>query len=187
MGIHSQINIENDQALMDAVRSGKTSALEHIYVKNYPMIRDYILKNSGSEIDAKDIFQDAMIVLHEKIMDPQFLLSSKISSFLYAISKNLWLKHLRAVKKAPEHRIQEDDQFADEIVDTYKEQESRLDRVLKNLALLGQSCQRILELFFFQKASMQEIANEMGYTNEANAKNQKYKCMKKLKQKLGVG
>jgi predicted DNA-binding protein YlxM (UPF0122 family) len=39
----------------------------------------------------------------------------------------------------------------------------------------------ILEDYYLHKKSMQEIAEKFGYTNAENAKNQKYKCLMRLK------
>jgi DNA-directed RNA polymerase specialized sigma24 family protein len=46
---------------------------------------------------------------------------------------------------------------------------------------LGEPCKSLLEAFYMQKRSMQEIASTFGYTNSENAKNQKYKCLMRLK------
>jgi DNA-directed RNA polymerase specialized sigma subunit len=51
----------------------------------------------------------------------------------------------------------------------------------ESLQKLGENCQRILRLFYFEKKSMEVIAQEMEYTNAENAKNQKYKCLQQLK------
>ena len=69
--------------------------MKHLYANYYPMIRDLIQKNGGSEDDASDIFQDGMVVLYQKSQDPQFSWTSTLKTFLYAVCKNKWLMHLR--------------------------------------------------------------------------------------------
>jgi hypothetical protein len=46
---------------------------------------------------------------------------------------------------------------------------------------LGEPCKSLLESYYLQKKSMVAIAEEFGYTNADNAKNQKYKCLMRLK------
>jgi len=49
------------------------------------------------------------------------------------------------------------------------------------LEKLGQPCQRIVELFYFEKKNMTEISEALGYKNPDTAKNQKCKCMARLR------
>ncbi|HAI82351.1 MAG TPA: RNA polymerase subunit sigma-70, partial [Chitinophagaceae bacterium] len=49
------------------------------------------------------------------------------------------------------------------------------------LGSLGEPCKSLLEAFYLQKKGMLEIADSFGYTNADNAKNQKYKCLMRLK------
>ena len=51
----------------------------------------------------------------------------------------------------------------------------------KAIGSLGEPCKSLLEAYYFQKKSMHEIAAGFGYTNADNAKNQKYKCLMRLK------
>ena len=53
-----------------------------------------------------------------------------------------------------------------------------MDRALNSL---GEPCKSLLEAFYMEKKSMDQIALIFGYTNADNAKNQKYKCLMRLK------
>ena len=53
-----------------------------------------------------------------------------------------------------------------------------MDRALNSL---GEPCKSLLEAFYIEKKSMDQIAFLFGYTNADNAKNQKYKCLMRLK------
>ncbi len=63
----------------------------NLYYKVYPWVRWYIINRGGSEDDAKDIFQDGLIVLLLK-RDIDFTYS--VNAFLYGVCKNLWLSHI---------------------------------------------------------------------------------------------
>jgi DNA-directed RNA polymerase specialized sigma24 family protein len=51
----------------------------------------------------------------------------------------------------------------------------------KAMGSLGEPCKSLLEAYYLQKKDMTEIAETFGYTNADNAKNQKYKCLVRLK------
>ena len=51
----------------------------------------------------------------------------------------------------------------------------------KALLSIGEPCRSLLEAYYLQKRNMAEIAESFGYTNADNAKNQKYKCLTRLK------
>ena len=53
-----------------------------------------------------------------------------------------------------------------------------MDRALNSL---GEPCKSLLEGYYINKKGMQELAKDFGYTNADNAKNQKYKCLMRLK------
>ncbi|MFM7765815.1 MAG: RNA polymerase sigma factor, partial [Sphingomonadales bacterium] len=88
-----------DHELLDRIRSGDRSALVNIYKSQYSMIRSYVIKNQGREEDAEDLLQDALIVLWQKVQQGNFVLSSKLSTYMMAICKNLWLKRLGKLQK----------------------------------------------------------------------------------------
>ena len=53
--------------------------------------------------------------------------------------------------------------------------------LMESLKELGDPCKSILMYFYYEQFSMEKIAETLGYTNADNAKNQKYKCLKRLK------
>lgn len=146
------------------------------------MVEKYVIDNSGSSDDAKDVFQDAMFLLFKKVQDVNFQLTSKLSTFLYGIGRNLWLKKL--TKKKVDLK-----DYAEEIkVDELEEEDHlKLERtkLMKQcIEKLGEPCKTIIVQFYFFKSSMQEIAELLNYTNANNAKNQKYKCFKRLQKMM---
>ena len=63
------------------------------------MIQHFVLNNNGSFDDARDLFQEAMITLYEKVQSDSFVLSCQIKTYLFSICKNLWLKRLQQMGK----------------------------------------------------------------------------------------
>lgn len=146
------------------------------------MILNMVCSNSGTEQEAKDIYQDAVIAFYEKVQHPEFVLTCKIKTYLFAVSRRLWLKRL-GEKKRYHGRIEESETFLEideEMVDIEGKEET-FDRMAKALDGLGEPCRSIIEDFYFNGQTMETIRDKFGYTNADNAKNQKYKCLQRLK------
>jgi len=175
----------SDEELINGLKSEQPGqrdrAMEYLYIRNFPVIRNFIMKNSGSEEDAADIFQNAMIAFYEKVRYKQLELNCTIRTFLYSICRNLWFDELRAQKKQ-QKMVSDLKVVAVESEDmAVLEPDDQTKLVSKLMSQLGTDCNRILGLFYFERFSMKQIAAEMGYANEKVAKNLKARCMKKLK------
>ena len=165
--------------IIQKIREQDTKTLTAIYREIYPMMEKYVLDNSGSRDDARDIFQDAMFLLIKKVQNVNFELTSKLSTFLFGIGKNLWLKKL--TKNKVDLNAYADDLKLNAVSE---EEHTKLDRtkvMYDCIEKLGEPCKTIIVQFYFLKTSMQEIAEMLNYTNANNAKNQKYKCFMRLK------
>lgn len=69
----------------------------------------------------------------------------------------------------------------EEDVEEYEKRDQEFVMMEKAIGSLGEPCKSLIEAFYIQKRNMQEIASHFGYTNADNAKNQKYKCLMRLK------
>ncbi|MBO9727628.1 MAG: sigma-70 family RNA polymerase sigma factor [Chitinophaga sp.] len=175
-------DITRDRELLLGLAKGEDKSLEIIYSENFPVVLRMILQHNGSEDDAKDVFQEAIIVLYEKVQKNDFTLSSRLKTFLYSVCRHLWLKKVQRTyglyTLSPE--LEEVIPATEELEEHYaKDQEFRI--MEGAMSSIGQPCQTILEDYYLHKKSMQEIAEKFGYTNAENAKNQKYKCLMRLK------
>ena len=146
------------------------------------MIANLVCTNSGTEQEAKDIYQEAVIAFYEKVQLPHFVLTCKIKTYLYAICRRLWLKRL-AEKKRFYGKIEETESFLEieeELIDS-EEKENRYATMTTALDGLGEPCRSIINDYYVHDHSMEVISITYGYTNADNAKNQKYKCLQRLK------
>lgn len=170
----------DDKALLEDLRNGKSSAYQHLYESYFGMVNYFVTHNSGSADEANDIFQEVVIVLFEKLRDPAFTVQYKLKTYLYSVCRNLWLKKLRDTK--PSASIEDYENFIEIDEDEDKEQTERQFKIMeKCMELIGDPCKALLTQYYYLKNSMTEIAQNLGYTNADNAKNQKYKCLKRLR------
>ena len=157
-------------------------AIETIYKQHFSMVQSLVLNNSGYPDDARDIFQEAMIVLYQKARSGTFELNSQLKTYLYSVCRRLWLKRLNQMQRiSPEVDNLEETVPVEEELERH-EQRNRdflvMEQAMNNL---GEPCKSLLEAYYMEKKSMVEIAGDFGYTNADNAKNQKYKCLMRLK------
>lgn len=173
---------DNETLLLQGLAKNDRKAIETIYKENYNMVQALVLKNNGTAEDARDIFQEAMIVLYEKVRIESFQLSCQLKTYIYSVSRRLWLKKLMhqnrflIADEADEQVVS-----VEEEMEEHERQNTEFMMMEKAINSLGEPCKSLLEAFYMQKKNMQEIAANFGYTNPENAKNQKYKCLMRLK------
>jgi RNA polymerase sigma factor (sigma-70 family) len=141
-----------------------------------PSIRQYIKTNSGNSEDAQDIFQDALVVLYQKVQQPAFSLSVPLKTYLFAIVKNCWLQELRHRTKLPVGVA------PDDVAEMIIEEEPGFSTATVAFNMLSEKCKELLVLFYFKKKSFKEIAKVFSFSDERVAKNQKYRCITKAKE-----
>jgi RNA polymerase sigma factor (sigma-70 family) len=170
-----------DEQILASIRAGDDRALGQVYRHNKEAIIRYVLNNNGKEDDALDIFQEAVVLFYEKAKNVDFVLTASIGTYLFAICKNMWLKQLRSKGLVTTSDTPKD------IVDITEDEDEILsnERVSAILSLLNQmigNCKDLLSAFYYDKKSMLEIKDIFNYNTEESAKNQKYKCLKRLKE-----
>lgn len=180
--MNNLLHIERDKELLLGLGANDDKSLETIYLENFPPIARMILQNNGSEDDARDIFQEAMIVLFEKVQEGNFILSSRLKTFLYAVCRRLWLKKLQVSSlQGPIYEELEETTAAEDALEAHEEKDHQFNQMEEAMGKIGEPCKTILEDYYIHGRNMQEIAERFGYTNAENAKNQKYKCLMRLK------
>jgi RNA polymerase sigma factor (sigma-70 family) len=146
------------------------------------MILQFILNNNGDEDDAKDVYQEGIIVLYNKIKGGNFELSSKLKTYIYSVCRRIWLKKLSQQSKKTSNISDFEDVMAVEVdLEQHEEKDKQFDKMQDALLHLGEPCKTIIQDFYINNLSMQDICEKFGYTNTDNAKTQKYKCLQRLK------
>ena len=163
----------NEKEIFERICKGDEQALEFLYKKYYRMMTKMVITNSGTEDEARDIYQDALIVFWQKANSGNLVLTSKISTYIYSICQNLWRKELDRKKRLSN---EEKDTAISEDLDA-PERERIIHKCIEQL---GDTCKKVLMYYYFEEMSMQDIAEKLGFANTDTAKTKKYKCKKKL-------
>ncbi|HMI77359.1 MAG TPA: sigma-70 family RNA polymerase sigma factor [Ferruginibacter sp.] len=164
-----------DQEIIEYLKNNRYSKAANELYGMLPAIKKYISANNGTPEDAKDIFQDALVVLYKKVHTEQFVLTVPLQAYMHAVVKNLWLAELRNRKKIPLGHTEED------MSDLTLNEEPGFSIAEAAFGLLGEKCRQLLILFYFKKKSFREIASSLAFRSENVAKNQKYRCLQKAK------
>lgn len=174
----------NDLDLYKGISEKNNAAFQHLYDQHFGKIKSMVVSNSGDVQDALDIFQEAMVALWMNIKQNKYTLESntKLSTYLYSICRNLWFKKIRDSKKVVAMENYHDKGETSE-EDALDEQYNRISNLREQFKTLGDKCKKMLSMFYYEKASIREIAAAFNY-EEKTAKNEKYRCMKKLRSKF---
>ena len=173
---------EQELGIFKSIGNNDKAAIEAVYKENYGLIQQFVVNNNGNEDDARDIFQEAMMVLYEKARLPEFELTCQIRTYLYSVCRRLWLKKLQHSRRI-ETRVENFDKIVQVEDDIEEHDKLNLQYLTMRTAMgkIGEPCKSLIEAFYVHKKNMLEIAGFFGYTNADNAKNQKYKCLVRLK------
>lgn len=175
----------SDPQILDDLKSFQeeknNKALRALYKNNYDMVNNFVLKNSGTTAEAKDIFQDGIIIFYNKVKRPDFNIACTIKTYIYSVCKNLWLDRIR--QKSNRARILDSQEHVDIQEDDLGLliQNEKYKLIAQLVNKLSKDCKKVLTYFYYEKNSMKEIAVKMLLSSEAVAKNKKHNCLKNLK------
>ena len=177
-----------DSSLIQALQSEPIpdEAIKDLYRNHYNLTAAYIRQNSGSDQDAEDIFQEVILAFIEMLKKDKFRGESSVSTFLYSVTRNIWLNELKKRGKSRQR-----DEIFEKGRNPLEMDVSHLiaDREMKSQLMflvdtLGDTCKKILLAFYFQNLPMKEILKSLEYENEQVVRNKKYKCLKQLEQMM---
>jgi RNA polymerase sigma factor (sigma-70 family) len=177
---------EDSEALGIVYKKCKSSALQFLRKINY---------QSNDRIDIEDIFQDAIIILYEKIRSNDFVLTSSLQTYLNSVCRFQLLNKIEKNNAVEFYDNNENDDVEsedsrgfnplitdslEEFEDSTEQQYNAIEKALERMKAAGGHCYELLTLFWYHRKSMNELTEIFGYTNAVNTRNQKAKCQKRL-------
>lgn len=171
-------------AVVEAFKCNDHAVLSAVYKLNFPAVSHYILQNNGEEQDAKDIYQEAVLVLWQNIQSEKITAdaNTNIGGYLFQVAKHKWLDKLKSKQHRSTLRIvrEESIETADTGTEENEELEGRLLQLRVLFARLGDTCKAILNKFYYEKKSLEEIGDDLNY-DAATLRTKKYRCMMQLR------
>jgi len=178
----------SDAELLANLQSGNniSDSIRAIYKEHFEQLSWFVINNNGNMHDAEDIFQEVVVGFIDAVQKNKFRGESSIKTFLYSMNRFAWLNELkkrgRAVKREFSYEKGQDKNEPDASQFIVR-QEART-RVLEIVDQLGETCKKILLMFYYENLSMKEILQKTEYETEQVVRNKKYKCLKQLEQML---
>jgi DNA-directed RNA polymerase specialized sigma24 family protein len=143
-----------------------------LYKKAFPLVANYISKKGGSFEEAKDVFQDALVIWYEKNQAGQLQLQYSEHSYIFGIARHLWSKKMRdKMREQP-------------LPDSSTDVPVSGNKLLTLLQTAGQKCMALLKAFYYDKKPLDEVADEFGFSGVRSATVQKYKCLEKVRETI---
>jgi len=168
------MNVKVENSFLQGIAENDYSVLQEIYQTSLPKVTKYIKNNSGDLDDAKDVFQEGILAIYNKMQQGEIVLTTTFHAYLFSICKNLWLKKLRSKHS---QTLPLSFTWGLTVETAYEETllKSRKWKLFNHkFQSLAEECRKVLQMLF-NGQSGKEIAAEMGYT-EDYAKRKKYKC-----------
>jgi RNA polymerase sigma factor (sigma-70 family) len=176
----------SDEKIINDIRENREGSISYLYKEFFTLIRSIVVKNSGNNEDAEDVFQDGLIVLFQKIRLEPFELNCSLKTFFFAVCRNIWLQRLDR-----KWRLHYQADFVKESANMYDPNLSGIDEEYlektrlcqTHILALPEDCQKIL-MMSFAKHSLSEIAESLGFKNASYAKTRKYLCKNMLRKRI---
>ena len=145
-------NIEQDKHLLEGLALNDREVIEAIYRDNYPMVQALILNNSGNSDEARDIFQEAMIVVYEKAVSGSLELHCLLKTYLYSVCRRLWLKRLQQLQRYGSLiENVEETITVDEDLDMHEKHNADFLMMENAMSKIGEPCKSLLDAYYLQK------------------------------------
>lgn len=157
----------------------REKGFELLYEEAFPLTARFMSRMGGNFEDAKDLFQDALIVFYEKAMADEIALRLSAKGYVLGIARHLWMRKFR---NNP-FTIPLDEMKKEISVppDFYAAPDPR-QHLHQFMEMAGRKCMDMLQGFYYRKMSMQDIATTFGFSSTRSATVQKFKCLEKVRQ-----
>ncbi|MBL7745389.1 MAG: sigma-70 family RNA polymerase sigma factor [Chitinophagaceae bacterium] len=180
----------SDKELVGRLQSGSqiNETVKAIYRNYFESLSWYVMNNNGSRQDAEDVFQEVVVNFIDLVQKDKFRGESTIKTFLFSLNRHIWLNELkkRGRALAREEKYEKGQEKAEMDAGHFIAGREAREQVVNLVGQLGDTCRRILVMFYYNNSSMKEILESLNYENEQVVRNKKYKCLKQLEQMIAA-
>ncbi len=177
--------------IIEGFRKNDEEIIKFTYINCFGFILDYVRKNSGSEVDAEDVMQEAMILFFRKSKKSTFETEYQPFTFIVNTGKFIWNNRIKNDKKN-KWQIPLDEINFDEVSELQEEIDNK-EQITKNEKLhearkkvykscylkLSIDCRKIIAMTIDGKNN-EEIKMAMKFADENVTIERKRRCKQKL-------
>ena len=174
---------------LQGLQHGDRKVIKRIYEQGFGYCSSFVLNNQGTIDEARDLFQEALMVLLKNSRKPEFMLTCKVTTYLYSVMRFQWLKQINKRNKKGLQLIIDEEPDKEYIIiqeETHEEEEikeNQLNALEQALESIKEDCKELIMNFYYKKIDLSQIAEQMGYTYQF-VKVKKNRCMNALKSKV---
>lgn len=167
-----------DSEILEGILNHDSSVINRLYEYCFPQVEKMVLNYGGDRGIAKDIFQDAMLILYRQLCNGNLKLRCKVTTYIYAVSKNLWIQEYKSRKYLQNMHVYQADMVNEP--ENPSEHELKLLEIFdRHFSRLSKDCQKILRMFFSGR-KMHEIKKSLKYSSMHHTMDRKYRCKASL-------
>ncbi len=175
-----------DEEIINGLRKRDNRVLQYIYKNSFNAVKQLVVHNAGSDSDAEDIFQEALIIIFKKLRDDaDFKLTANFTTYIYSIARLIWLKHLKQIKKIEIDPLNRDMEERIEFEEPLpvEDKDLRMAIYQRTLSQIPEDCQKILRLTA-EDITSREIARKLGFRSEGYVRKRRHFCKEYLVNKI---
>lgn len=167
--------MKDSERFINALITGNEKVTKEIYIKLFPKIKSYVLKNRGDSQDASDVFHDGLMYIIVTQKEKRTEIKS-LEGYLFVVCKNIWLKTLKnkVIKTDTLTLVDKEEELSSFIVE-----QQLFDFYIEQFDLLSENCKEILGSYF-NGLSYEEIVTEYAYASVNTVRQRVFKCRAKL-------
>lgn len=173
-----------DHIIIEGVRRNDRTILKYIYEEFYSTVRYFIIKNHGTDADAQDIFQEAVIAIFDRARNGEIKLECTFKTYIYSICRNMWLQNLDRTRPTTEYEDIEEITALEEEQEYYDDETWKRKMIYqRHFTELSNRCRAII-MMYLERVPFEKITRIMGYRSPQYARKRKYECMRTLYQRI---
>jgi len=161
----------------------EVARLYYLYRKKF--IASLVNYNDMDEETAEDIYHESFMTMHEDLLAGKLEDTDDVSlkKYLYGIGNNLKLKYFREERKLPKTDLDMAPELMEPEGDLLEWREK--EKIARQLvASMKEQCKDLLNLFYWEELTPEEVLEITDYKDKDSVKTQKYKCKDKLIKEL---
>lgn len=167
-----------EDEILEGILNHDSSVINRLYEYCFPQVESMVINYGGDSGTAKDIFQDAMLILYRQLCEGNFQLRCKVTTYIYAVSKNLWIQEYKSRRYLQNMTTYQADMVNEP--DEQNDYELKLREIFdRHFSRLSKDCQKILQMFFSGK-KMSDIKKAFKYRSMHHTMDRKYRCKASL-------
>jgi DNA-directed RNA polymerase specialized sigma24 family protein len=158
----------------DTEISSDTAVFVKLYETAFPGVARFVKKMGGGIDDARDIFQDSLVIYYENQRSGKNIFTNE-AAYISGIARHLWYKKFKTeIKKSD---------LDPELYRLVNEEDLKVSSsLLEYLEATGKKCMELLKSFYYDGLPMKEIAVNFKFSGERSATAQKFKCLEKVRE-----